>query len=203
MVQKCREKLRNYLKNSKANGRIEFFIGNAAYLPFSDNYFDAVFHFGGINEFSDQRKAFQEINRVVHPGGKVVIGDESMAPWLRDKEYGKILINNNHLLAHKVPLKLLPEDSQNVCLRWILGNSFYLIDYEIGNGLPAVNLDLPHKGRRGGTLRTRYFGQLEGVTVGTKQLAQRAVEITGESMHEWLDNIVRQRAETILKNKQS
>ena len=60
-----------------------FFLGNGSYLPFADGTFDAVFHFGGINTFSERKKAFAELTRVVKVGGKVVIGDESMAPCAR------------------------------------------------------------------------------------------------------------------------
>lgn len=199
MVRKCRDNIKKFPFSQTLN--VEFFVGNGAYLPFPDKYFDAVFHFGGINEFSEKEKAFNEISRVVRRGGKVVIGDESIAPWLREKEYGKILINNNRLIAHDIPLELLPENSKQVCVRWILGNAYYVMDYVVDDGLPSINLDLPHKGKRGGTCRTRYFGQLEGVTVQTKQLAQLAVENLGISMHEWLDAIVRQNAEKVLKSQ--
>lgn len=62
----------------KTDVTIDYFIGNGAYLPFEDNTFDAVFHFGGINTFSERAKAFEEFNRVVKIGGRVVVGDESV-----------------------------------------------------------------------------------------------------------------------------
>jgi ubiquinone/menaquinone biosynthesis C-methylase UbiE len=188
MLKKCRDRFA--ADSSSEDQDIEFFLGNASYLPFEDNYFDAVFHFGGLNEFTEGKLALEEISRVVKTGGKVVLGDESMAPWLRDHEYGKVLLNNNSLWEHNIPLEILPENALNVTLRWILGNSFYVIDYVSGEGLPAVNLDLPHKGPRGGTCRTRYYGNLEGVNLETKQLAQEAAKDSGLSLHEWLDNVV-------------
>ena len=69
-----------------------------------------------------------------------------------------------------------------------------MIDFVVGEGEPPVNLDLPHKGRRGGTLRTRYFGQLEGVTLEAKKLANEAAKKKGLSMHEWLDKLVKDQA---------
>ncbi len=138
-----------------SNGPIEYLLSNAAYLPFADAYFDAVFHFGGINTFGEIKKALREMTRVVRSGGKVVVGDEGVAPWLRKKKFGRILINANPLYTHRPPLDLLPENARNVRLRWILGNAFYLIDYRVGDGPPRVDLDLPIPGK-GDSLRSRY-----------------------------------------------
>ncbi len=201
MLGKCRERMEADDGISNSDLDIEYFIGNASYLPFPDNYFDAVFHFGGLNEFTEGKKALEEISRVVRTGGKVVVGDESVAPWLREREYGKLLINNNALWGHHVPLEILPEDAWNVCLRWVLGNAFYVIDYEVGDGLPPANFDLMHKSPRGGSCNTRYFGQLEGVTPEAKALAWDAAQHSGKSMHEWLENTVRQAAQLELKDK--
>ncbi len=53
---------------------------NAAYLPFADGTFDALFHFGGINLFNEPQRALGEFLRVVRPGGIVAYGDEGFAP---------------------------------------------------------------------------------------------------------------------------
>jgi ubiquinone/menaquinone biosynthesis C-methylase UbiE len=133
----------------------EFLLANASYLPFPDGYFDAVFHFGGINTFSELKRAFDEITRVSRKGATVVVGDEGVSPWLREKAFGKILINANPLYKHQVPLEHLPESARNVQVQWILGNAFYVISYQIGDGPPAVDLDLPIPGK-GDSLRSRY-----------------------------------------------
>ena len=52
---------------------------NALHLPFADESFDALFHFGGVNLFSDPRQALREFVRVVRPGGRIVWGDEQMS----------------------------------------------------------------------------------------------------------------------------
>ena len=170
-------------------------------LPFKDAAFDRVFHFGGVNDFSDIAGTFQEIARVVRPGGKVVIGDESLAPWLRNTEFGKVVINNNRLLDANVPLAYLPASAEAVSLRYIIKNTFYFIAFTVGKGPPEVDFDLPHKGRRGGTMRTRYYGQLEGVTPEAKNLALEAAKATGKSVHDWLDALVRERAASDLATR--
>ena len=134
---------------------VEFLLSNAAYLPFADGYFDAVFHFGGLNTFGELSASLSEMTRVVRTGGKVVVGDEGVAPWLREKTFGQILINANPLYRHTPPLEHLPENARDVKLRWILGNAFYLIDYRVGDGPPPVDLDLPIPGK-GDSLRSRF-----------------------------------------------
>lgn len=169
-----------------------YFVSNAAHLPFPNNYFDSIFHFGGFNHFGNPKAALMEFSRVVKKGGKVVFGDESLPPWLRNTPFGEMVCTNNPLFRHEIPLWSLPEGARKVVVRWILGECFYLIDYEVGEGTPPLNLDLPHKGWRGGTLRTRYFGQLEGVTPEAKELAKKAAAKQGVSLHEWLDRLVRE-----------
>jgi ubiquinone/menaquinone biosynthesis C-methylase UbiE len=143
-------------KLSYAGEKVDFLVSNAAYLPLADATFDAVFHFGGINEFGDVRRSLAEMARVVRPGGKVVVGDEGVAPWLRRTRYGRILVNANPLYRHRPPLQCIPVAAREVSMRWLLGNAFYVIDFRVAVGPPFLDLDLPIPGRRGGTLRSRY-----------------------------------------------
>jgi hypothetical protein len=69
-----------------------------------------------------------------------------------------------------------------------------VIAFRKGDGPPPLDLDLPHQGWRGGTMRSRYFGQLEGVTPEAKALARQAAAKSGVSVHEWLDRLVRSQA---------
>jgi len=170
---------------------VEFFTGDAASLPFPDNFFDAAYHFGGLNLFADKAKALQELSRVVKTGGKVVIGDESVPPWLQNTSFGKILINSNSLYRYQAPLECLPPNSQEVCVRWVLGEAFYVIDYRVSEGLPFLNLDLPIPGKRGGTHRTRYYGALEGINPETKEKMEQAASKEGISLHEWLERTIK------------
>lgn len=166
-------------------------LANGYYLPFPDNSFDACFSFGGINGFADIKRAFAEMARVTKPGGKVVVGDECMPPWLRDTEFGRILMNSNPEFSYPLPIDKLPVEARKTSIQWIIGGVFYLIDFEVGEGEPYADFDFPIPGPRGGTHRTRYYGHLEGVTPEAKRLAYEARARTGKSMHQWLDEVVR------------
>ncbi|WP_158285500.1 methyltransferase domain-containing protein [Azospirillum sp. TSA6c] len=181
-------------KVGQAPCSVHFSVANGCYLPFANDSFDAAFHFGGINMFSDIPRAFRELARVVRPGGMVVVGDEGIPAWLRDTETAKILINSNPFYRHDVPLAALPVCARDVHVEWIIGGMFYLISFRVGDGEPYADLDFPIPGARGGTHRTRMYGQLEGVTPEAKALANKARAVTGKSMHEWLDEVIRQAA---------
>ena len=166
-------------------------VCDAQLLPFSDNFFDGAFHFGGINLFDNIKLSIGEMERVVKPGGRVVFGDEGVGPWLRNTEYGYIAINNIPLWAATAPIDLLPRNSLDVHLSWVLGNCFYVIDFEVSDIGPFMNIDVPHKGRRGGSMRTRYFGQLEGVTEESKKFVLEDAERNKISLHDWLEQLIR------------
>lgn len=165
-------------------------VSNASNLPHPDSFFDAAYHFGGINLFSNIKSAIHEMTRVVKPGGKVVIGDEGVAPWLKENEYGKMAICNNKLWALEAPLSELPETAANVHLTWVLGNCFYVIDFEVSDSLPLMDIDVPHEGSRGGSIRTRYFGQLEGIDPELKEKAGLAASTAGVSTSAWLERVI-------------
>lgn len=71
MLRQCRK--------HHAAQHIELIQANAQHLPFADNAFDALFHFGGVNLFNDPIQALSEFVRVVRPGGLVTWGDEMMS----------------------------------------------------------------------------------------------------------------------------
>ena len=161
MIDIAQEKLKNFAPNVQK----KYFISNASYLPFPDNYFDALYHFGGLNTFSELEKALEEMTRVVKVDGRIVLGDEGVAPWLKNDEYGKFLVKANPLYRYEPPVSLLPKNSRNVSLHWVLGNAFYIIPYKKGKSIPLLNMDLPIPGIRGGTLRSRYQeNSVSGVT---------------------------------------
>ena len=178
---------------------VSYSLSDATSLPYSDNSFDAVFSFGGLGEFPDIAKALSEMVRVCRPGGKVVVGDESIPVWLRKTEFAKILTTTNPQFMAPLPLEHLPVEAREVCVRWIIGGVFYTIDFRVAEGDPSGNFDYPIPGPRGGTLRSRYLGQLEGVSVETKDLAHKARLKKGLSMHDWLESAVREAAERDLQ----
>ena len=167
-----------------------FSISNALALPYTSRYFDVVFHFGGINLFGDIRRAIGEMERVCKIGGNVLFGDEGISPHLIGTQYADIAINNNHLWAAEAPLKFLPHNAQDINLSYVLGNCFYLIKFSPSNGYPNMNIDVTHKGTRGGTARTRFFGQLEGVTEKSKRKVLNQAKQRGISVHSLLEEII-------------
>lgn len=193
MLERCREKL------GQTTVPLEFSTGDACALAFPDNYFDAVYSFGGIGVFGDIAGSLREIARVTKPGGRVVVGDESMAPWLYETQYGRILLNNNPLFKAELPLAHLPIEAREVRVQWVVGGVYYLIDFSVGTGEPAADFDFEIPGTRGGTLRTRYYGKLEGVRPATAELARRARAASGKSMHDWLEDAINAAAAAQLK----
>ncbi|MBK1703367.1 class I SAM-dependent methyltransferase [Halochromatium glycolicum] len=168
----------------------EVALANGSYLPLADNSVDAVFHFGGVNMFSDIGRCFREAARVTKLGGRVVIGDENMPVWLRDTEMGRVLMNSNPHYRCPVPFEHIPIEARDVLCEWIIGGVFYVISFTVGEGEPYADLDFPIPGRRGGTHRTRYYGQLEGVTPEAKRQAQEQAAKAGISLHAWLDQLI-------------
>ncbi|MBS1490474.1 MAG: class I SAM-dependent methyltransferase [Bacteroidetes bacterium] len=192
MLKFNKQKLDKFSKNS------EVVCGTACDLPFDDNTFDALYCFAGVGHFPSIKKGLSEMARVVKKGGKVVFCEKNVPEWLRETTYGKILINNNSMFAYDAPLKYIPVEARNVGIRWIIGNVHYVVDYEVGDGEPKGNFDIPLPGERGGTFNTRYFGKLEGVSDETKKLAKDAQSKLGISMYEWLDNLIKHEAIKIL-----
>lgn len=174
---------------------IEFSTANASYLPFAANRFDAAYHFGGISTFGDVKRCLAELCRVVKPGGKVLVGDESMGPWLRNTDFGKIMSNSNPLFRYEIPFQDIPVEARDVKVEWIMMGAFFLLEFTVGEGEPEANYHIPIPSERGGTHWTRYYGNLEGVSDEVKKLAYKAREKSGKSMHDWLEDAIKKAAE--------
>lgn len=193
MMRLCRKKLEQH------EAVASFALANAAHLPYPDRYFDAVYSFGALGEFSDIPKALKEMVRVTRIGGKIVVGDESVPSWLRNTEYYRILKETNPMFAAPLPLEAIPVEARDTSIQFVIGQAFYLIDFAVGDGEPTADFDFHVPGVRGGTYRTRYFGKLEGVSPEAKRLACEAVNRLNTSMHEWLDSVVRDAAKKQLE----
>lgn len=189
MLRRCQERMTSVQLKTK-----QFAIASASYLPFPDKFFDGVYSFGGLGEFPDIRQSLAEMVRVTKVGGRIVVGDESIPIWLRETEFAKILATTNPQFMANLPLAEMPIEARDVVLQWVIGGVFYLIDFRVAEGEPQANFDFEIPGQRGGTYRTRYEGQLEGVTPEAKHLAMEAQKMSGLSMHKWLDEVVRNAA---------
>jgi len=143
----------NRFKNKK---NFYYTISDAKDLPFKDSVFDHVFHFGGINLFGNIRKSIDEMFRVAKNKGTISFGDEGVAPWLRNSVYADMMINNNNLWKKRIPINSLPFKSDNVIVKWLLGNCFYFITFKKNEKFPNVNFNVRHKSPRGGSILSRY-----------------------------------------------
>ncbi|MES2517275.1 MAG: class I SAM-dependent methyltransferase [Bacteroidota bacterium] len=126
---------------------VNYFIANGTYLPFEDNTFDAVFHFGGINTFAERKEAFEEFSRVAKVGARIVVGDESVPTWLREEPTYKTLMKANPMFADEVPLQDLPKNIENFELKWIFGFGYYVMGYNKTEKSPEVNVNLQIPGK--------------------------------------------------------
>lgn len=166
-----------------------FSVSDATDLPFESDFFDAAYHFGGINLYSDKKRGISEMYRVVRPGGRVLFGDEGIAPWLRHTEFANILINNTYLYQFEPPLEFIPDTAREVELTWELANSFYVVSLTVDRTPISIDIDVPHLGRRGGSMRTRYFGKLEGIDPAIRDAVYRESERLGISRVELMERI--------------
>jgi ubiquinone/menaquinone biosynthesis C-methylase UbiE len=171
--------------------RVRLFRGDVMHLPFADGFFDAAYHFGGLNLFPDIAASLAEMARVVKAGGQVVAGDEGVGPWLARTDFARILKNSNPLFEHSAPIDKVPVNARDVTCRWVLNGSFYLISFQIGSGEPQLDLDVEFPGWRGGSHRTRYFGRLEGVSPQLRETVIKQAAAEGLSITAWLEQALR------------
>jgi len=84
-------------QNAQAAGvgdRISFRYGSAANIPFADRHFDMVLSTGMLHMVKDPLKVFQEIHRVLKPGGQAWIFDPAQVSSGIDKEKWKASLTN-------------------------------------------------------------------------------------------------------------
>ena len=118
---------RNMLRQCQKRGdkMARLVHGNGQHLPFADNAFDALFHFGGVNLFNDPGKAIREFVRVVKPGGIVSWGDEGLSPAYPHPTRKKILTALNP--GYLRPRPAIPETVGDVKTFEVYGGMGYLV----------------------------------------------------------------------------
>ena len=117
MVEVCRLKMVSHAAKYDLACDLEYSASNATALPYEDETFDAVFHFGGFNHFGDLKKGAAELTRVAKRNGRILFGDEGVAPWLKGSEFDGIVSTNNPLFKASTPLDCLPESARDVTVR--------------------------------------------------------------------------------------
>lgn len=103
---------------------------NAEELPFNDETFDVVFHFGGINFFNDIPKAIGEMIRVAKPGALILIGDETqehVESWYSKLPFIKKFFKNVEPVSP--PLGSIPSGMENIKLGFKWENSMYIVTF--------------------------------------------------------------------------
>jgi ubiquinone/menaquinone biosynthesis C-methylase UbiE len=110
-------------RNKKLN--VQLIHGNAQYLPFADNSFDALYHFGGINLFNDPQKAISEFIRIVKKGGIVSWGDEGFSENYRNVPKKKLMLKINPGFGK--PRPVVPDSVYDVKENEVYDGLAYLI----------------------------------------------------------------------------
>lgn len=109
---------------------VHFIRADACHLPFADDTFDAVFHFGGLNMFGDIGTALREMVRVAKPGATIVVGDEGMSEARRRTWLGRHLGRMNTLNLCRPPFAEMPWDSvEGFELHWTWRELFYVMRF--------------------------------------------------------------------------
>jgi len=116
--------LRQCQKRSK-NLNVQLIHGNAQYLPFANDSFDALFHFGGVNLFNDPQKAIGEFVRVVKKDGIVSWGDEGFSPNYKNERRKKIMLKVNP--GFSKPRPVIPDSIYDVKENEVYAGLAYLV----------------------------------------------------------------------------
>ena len=110
-------------RNEKLN--VQLIHGNAQFLPFADNSFDALYHFGGINLFNDPQKAISEFIRVVKKGGIVSWGGEGFSDNYRNEWRKRIMLKINP--GFSKPHPVTPDSVYDVKVNEVYDGLGYLV----------------------------------------------------------------------------
>jgi demethylmenaquinone methyltransferase/2-methoxy-6-polyprenyl-1,4-benzoquinol methylase len=67
--------------DSEIKGRLRYVQGNAEYISFPDRHFEAAMVGFGIRNVTHMKKGFEEMHRVLKPGGKLMCLEFSKPVW--------------------------------------------------------------------------------------------------------------------------
>ena len=79
MIDVAREKV----KEHHMDNQVKLVNASVQEMPFPDNYFDLIVSRGAMGFFTDKVRAFEEIYRVLKPGGRTYIGGGDSRGWPR------------------------------------------------------------------------------------------------------------------------
>jgi len=110
----------------------DLYLANGEQLPFSSERFDSVFHIGGINFFSNQQKAIDEMIRVAKPGTRIIICDENEtgAEWYERFLPGFKSAFHGQREAITAPVELVPASMLDLKLGNIWNDFMYCLEFQ-------------------------------------------------------------------------
>ena len=104
--------------------------GLAEHLPYADDYFDCVFHMGGINFFADPAAALHEMVRVARGGTRIVVVDETEEFAVRhENAWIARAFYRDRPRTIQPPLDLLPPGMREARVETIWGGDLYVLSF--------------------------------------------------------------------------
>ena len=103
----------NNIVDQELEDRIATVIGNVEKMPFEDNFADLIISRGSIFFWDDLIKAFNEILRVLKPGGKTYIGGGFGNAELKEAIFEE-MAKENDSFSKKGKGKLTPENIKRI-----------------------------------------------------------------------------------------
>jgi len=97
--------------------RLGLFLADPAHLPFQSGIFDRTLVCGGFDCFRHPKRAMQELARVTHPEGRVVIIDKQPAASGGPGPLGRFVLDRVGQFAvspPEAPVALVPQGARNV-----------------------------------------------------------------------------------------
>ena len=102
MLRQCREVVPPHL------GEMTLALANGEHLPFGNEQFDAVLHFGSICDYERPERGLAEATRVLRRGGRLVVGGAGLSSRVRNEPWARTLMRRNPAFATTPPVDLLP-----------------------------------------------------------------------------------------------